>query len=75
MSAHAVQFVPHDSRNCGTVNFLRAQDIDAEECGTRIEVRCSCGWAQGCATDAQAARLKVGHLAEPDRDVVKAGPP
>jgi hypothetical protein len=67
MSAHALQPVPHDYRNCRT--------LGEEDCGTRIEVRCACGWAQGCATDAQAERIAIGHRADPDRDVVEAGPP
>jgi hypothetical protein len=49
-------------------------DCLIEHCSTALEVHCTCGWAQGCATTEQAERLTRGHLADPSLSVVKAGP-
>jgi hypothetical protein len=57
MSDHETCVVPHDYSNCHTARHAEGQD-----CGTRYEARCSCGWAQGARNRAAADAIAVGHL-------------
>ncbi len=68
MSAHETTIVPHDHVNCHT---SRTWPPAKGDCGTRYEVRCLCGWAQGASTRAAADAIAVGHRSySPDAPVI-----
>jgi hypothetical protein len=58
MSDHQTTIVPHDPDRCPT-----ARHAEGGDCGTRFEVRCSCGWAQGVSAAVVADAIAVGHRA------------
>ena len=65
-AAHETTIVPHDHVRCHT-----ARHMEGGDCGTRFEVRCSCGWRQGARDRAVADAIAVGHRGySPDAPVV-----
>jgi hypothetical protein len=65
MSDHQTRIFPHDVKSCHI-----AKHSEGGECGTRYEVRCSCGFDQGADCRDQAAAIITGHRAKPDEDVI-----
>jgi hypothetical protein len=66
MNGHRTTIVPHDHVHCHT-----ARHAEGGDCGTRYEVRCSCGWAQGTRSRAVADAIAVGHRSySPDAAII-----
>lgn len=65
MSTHATRIVKHSLRRCNTARHAKNGD-----CGTRLEVHCTCGYGQGASCQAQADAIARGHVEHPDLPVI-----
>lgn len=63
MSDHVTTIKPHDLASCNTARRIG-------DCGTRFEVRCSCGFAQGATCQAHADVIASGHRLHPNDAVI-----
>lgn len=65
MREHTITIAKHSLRRCNTARHAKGGD-----CGTRLEVHCTCGFGQGAGCQEHADAIARGHVADPDQPCI-----